>query len=208
VICLLLTIICWCSVIFFSKSSSSINPILGDFEKSIPLHKETISSVEFFYKLQIIFIQELALSLFHHFARPASTRFSASYLTLRCLNDSKGTLIRMFISEQWKSMIFSKSNDRVFVENQIRDKGFGENIIHCLKQFTEEYNRGWIRWTETVDEFTQETMKPVEGAVSVAVADNILRRQRSRWQSRVWETDRERRKEYVLALNRDKDVVR
>lgn len=43
------------------------------------------------------------------------------------------------------------------------------------------------------------TNKPVEGAGSVAIADNITRQQRSRRQSRVRE-NRERRKEYALAL--------
>lgn len=138
-ICLLLTVTA-CAVL-----SSSRNPLVTSTQCWEILRKAYPSAKrqsQCFYKLQIIFIQELALSLLHHFTRPASTRFSASYLTLRCLNYSKGTIIRMFISEQWKSMIFSKSNDGVFVENQIIDKGFGENIIHCLKPFTEEYNRG------------------------------------------------------------------
>jgi hypothetical protein len=39
----------------------------------------------------------------------------------------------MFTSQYWKSNTFSKSNDGIFVENQITYKGFWKNIILCLR---------------------------------------------------------------------------
>jgi hypothetical protein len=114
-----------------------IGLMLEDFEKNIPLHKETIATGKRI--TTYIYSRTGLMSLLHYFTkggdliRSAATRFATSYLTLRCLHDNKGALIRMFTSQQWKSSAFSKSNDGVFVENQITDKGFWKNIIICLR---------------------------------------------------------------------------
>jgi len=72
-------------------------------------------------KSQLTSIQELVL--FHcctnilkgtDLIRPALTRFATSYLTLGCLNDNKGSLIRMFTYEEWQSSQFVKTRDEGF----------------------------------------------------------------------------------------------
>jgi len=61
------------------------------------------------------------------------TRFATSYLTLGCLHENKGALIRMFTSNEWKSSKFAKINDGKIVEDVVLDKEFWKNIITCLK---------------------------------------------------------------------------
>nr|KYP48416.1 hypothetical protein KK1_029878 [Cajanus cajan] len=56
-----------------------------------------------------------------------------SYLTLGCLHENKGALIRMFTSNEWKSSRYAKTKDGKTVENVVLDKGFWGNIIICLK---------------------------------------------------------------------------
>ena len=65
--------------------------------------------------------------------RPALTRFATSYLSLGCLNDNKGSLIRMFTSEEWQSSQFVKTRNGGFVESLILDKKFWKNILNCLR---------------------------------------------------------------------------
>jgi len=65
--------------------------MLEDFEKKISLHHDTITH---------------GISLLHEYTkgtnliRPTITCFVTSYLTLGCLNDNKGSLIRMFTSQE------------------------------------------------------------------------------------------------------------
>jgi hypothetical protein len=76
-----------------------INLMLEDFEKNIPLHKETIATGKRI--TTYIYLRTDLLSLLYHFTkggdliRPAATRFATSYLTLGCLHDNKRALIRM-----------------------------------------------------------------------------------------------------------------
>jgi len=114
-----------------------IDLMLEDFEKKIPLHHDTIANGK---KITTyIYSRTGLISLLHKYAkgtdliRPALTRFATSYLTLGCLNDNKGSLIRMFTSEEWQSSQFVKTRDGGFVESLILDKEFWKNILNCLR---------------------------------------------------------------------------
>jgi len=111
--------------------------MLEDFEKKIPLHHDTIGSGK---KITTyIYSRTSLISLLHKFTkgkdliRPANTRFATSYLTLGCLNENKGSLIRMFTSNEWQSSQLVKTRDGGLVENLILDKEFWKNILNCLR---------------------------------------------------------------------------
>ncbi|XP_027941001.1 uncharacterized protein LOC114194784 [Vigna unguiculata] len=91
-----------------------VDLMLEDYEKKIPIHEETIPKGR-------------------DLVRPGVTRFATSYLTLGCLHENKGALIRMFTSNEWKSSKFAKTNDGKIVEDVVLDKEFWKNIITCLK---------------------------------------------------------------------------
>ena len=57
--------------------------------------------------------------------RPNITHFATSYLTLGCLHENKGALIRMFTKNYWKSSRFAKTKDGKIVEDVVLDKDFG-----------------------------------------------------------------------------------
>ncbi|KAG6467383.1 hypothetical protein ZIOFF_074788 [Zingiber officinale] len=106
-------------------------------KRGIPIHKETIARGK---KITTYIYSRTALiSLLHHFTkekdliRLATTRFATSYLTLGCLNDNKGALIRMFTSKEWKSSQFAKTKDGKVIENVVMDKDFWKSIITCLR---------------------------------------------------------------------------
>ncbi|XLU77460.1 hypothetical protein S245_000881 [Arachis hypogaea] len=62
------------------------------------------------------------------------TRFATSYLTLGSLNEKKNLIIRMFISDEWKTSKCSKTRDeKKNIENIVLDKTFWKNIIHYLR---------------------------------------------------------------------------
>lgn len=114
-----------------------IDLMLEDFEKKLNVHKETIPKGRRI--TTYIYSRTALICLLHHFTkgkdliRPAMTRFATSYLTLGCLNDNKGALMRMFISNEWKSSRFAKTKDGKHVENMIMDSRFWKNIVVCLK---------------------------------------------------------------------------
>ena len=111
--------------------------MLKDFENKIPLHHETIANGK---KIKTyIYSRSDLISLLHKYTtgtdliRATNTRFVTSYLTLGCLNENKGSLIRMFTSKEWQTSPFVKTKDGQFVENLILDKGFWKNISNCLR---------------------------------------------------------------------------
>ena len=114
-----------------------IDLMLEDFEKKIPLHHDTIANGK---KITTyIYSRTGLISLLHKYSegkdliRPANTRFATSYLTLGCLNDNRGSLIKMFTSSEWQSSQFAKTRDGGLVENLIMDKGFWKSILNCLR---------------------------------------------------------------------------
>jgi len=111
--------------------------MLEDFEKKIPLHHDRIANGK---KIRTYIYSRIGLiSLSHKYSegkdliRPANTRFATSYLVLGCLNDNRGSLIKMFTSSEWQSSQFAKTRDGGLVENLILDKGFWKNILNCLR---------------------------------------------------------------------------
>jgi len=89
-----------------------IDLMLEDFEKKkkfivIPFRK--VRSSPNIYTL---------ISLLQHFTkrkdfvRPTVTRFATFYLTLGCLNENKGALVRMFTSNEWIYSKFAKTEGR------------------------------------------------------------------------------------------------
>lgn len=102
-----------------------IDLMLEDFEKKTTNHRDTITNGK---KLtQYIYSKSSLISLLQHFTkgkylvRSAVTWFATSYLTLGCLMENKGVLIRIFTSNEWTLSKF------------VIDKEFWKNIIICLK---------------------------------------------------------------------------
>ncbi|KAK2431194.1 hypothetical protein QL285_029453 [Trifolium repens] len=114
-----------------------IDLMLEDFEKKTTIHRETIARGK--KVTQYIYSKTSLISLLQihtkgkDLVRPAVTRFATSYLTLACLMENKGALIRMFTSNQWTSSKFSKTVDGKQIEEVVMDKGFWKDIIICLK---------------------------------------------------------------------------
>ena len=65
--------------------------------------------------------------------RSGVTHFATSYLTLGCLHENIGALIRMFTSNEWKSNMFAEPTDAKIAEDVVLDKDFWKNIITCMK---------------------------------------------------------------------------
>ncbi|KAF1893107.1 hypothetical protein Lal_00015309 [Lupinus albus] len=96
-----------------------IDLMLEDFEKKIPIHKETIEHGLLLYPYCIIILRGQI---------QPHTRFATSYLTLGCLVDNKQVLIRMFTSTEWTSSQCAKTKDGRFVENVVIDRVLEQ---HC-----------------------------------------------------------------------------
>ncbi|VFQ89725.1 unnamed protein product, partial [Cuscuta campestris] len=114
-----------------------IDLMLEDFEKKIPIHGVTIPNGR---KITTyIYSRPSLIPLLHHFTdgkdlvRPGMTRFATAYLTLGCLYENNGGLIRMFTSEEWKTNKHSKIKDGKDVEEIVLDKEFWKSIVICLK---------------------------------------------------------------------------
>jgi len=123
--------------LYWNPCAARIDLMLEDFEKKIPLHHDTIANGK---KITTyIYLRIGLISLLHKYSegkdliRAANTRFATSYLTLGCLNDNRGSLIKMFKSSEWQSNQFAKTRDGGLVENFILDKGFWKNILNCLR---------------------------------------------------------------------------
>ncbi|XLS90752.1 hypothetical protein HN51_066760 [Arachis hypogaea] len=114
-----------------------IDLMLEDLEKKVTLHKDTI------YKgrkiTTYIYARTALIALLHihtkgkDLVRPGMTRFATSYLTLGCLNDNKGSLIRMFLSDQWTSSKFAKTKDGKIIASVVLDKVFWKEVVICLR---------------------------------------------------------------------------
>jgi hypothetical protein len=111
--------------------------MLEDFEKKIPLHKETISKGK---KItSYIYGRTSLISMMHKFTNnvdlilPSLTRFATSYLTLGCLNDHQQELVNMFKSNEWKTSKLSKTKDGIIVKNIVLSKLFWKNVLTCLR---------------------------------------------------------------------------
>ncbi|GAU26503.1 hypothetical protein TSUD_361360 [Trifolium subterraneum] len=111
--------------------------MLEDFEKKIPLHKETIAKGK---KITTyIYGRTSLISMLHKFTknvdliRPSLTRFATSYMTLGCLNDHQQELINMFKSNEWKTSKLAKTKDEINVQKIVSNKLFWKNFLTCLR---------------------------------------------------------------------------
>ncbi|KAF7835811.1 hypothetical protein G2W53_010670 [Senna tora] len=81
-----------------------IDLMLEDFEKHIPMHKDTISTgrriTTYIYGRTMLISMLKNFTKGRDFIRPVVTRFATSYLTLACLNEHKGALMTMFCSKE------------------------------------------------------------------------------------------------------------
>lgn len=60
------------------------------------------------------------------------TWFTTSYLTLSCLMEKEGALIRMPIANEWTSSKFAKSTEGKHIEEVVMDNKIWKNIFICL----------------------------------------------------------------------------
>ncbi|XP_072064179.1 uncharacterized protein [Arachis hypogaea] len=105
-----------------------IDLMLEDLEKKATLYKDTI------YRdrkiTTYIYARTALISLLHihtkrkDLVRAAMTHFATSYLTLECLNNNKGSVIRMFLSDQWTSSKFAKIKYGKIIASVVLDKMF------------------------------------------------------------------------------------
>jgi hypothetical protein len=114
-----------------------IDLMLEDFEKKIPLHKETIAKGKNI--TTYIYGRTSLICMLHKFTknvdliRPSLTRFATSYLTLGCLNQHQQELIDMFKSNEWKTSKLAKSKDGTIVQKIVLSKLFWKNVLTCLR---------------------------------------------------------------------------
>lgn len=107
--------------------------MLGDLEKKILVHEETIPMGK---KITtFIYSKTSLISILHHhiknkdLVRSGATRFATSYLTLGCLYENKKALIRMFTSKEWKSRKCEKLRDGKAIEDVVLDNFFGRILL-------------------------------------------------------------------------------
>jgi hypothetical protein len=151
--------------------------VLEDFEKKTTIQRETISRDK--KVAQYIYSKSSLISLLQHFtkgkdlARPAVTRLATSYLTLACLMENKGALIRMFISNQWTSSKFAKIVDGKQIEEVVMDS-YCYLLERCRpinQSSSDRKNQLWDlslrQWTKPKRKFKLMPIQFKEGSLSV-----------------------------------------
>jgi hypothetical protein len=126
------------STLFWTPCAAHcIDLMLEDFEKKIPLHKDTIAKGK---KITTyIYGRTSLICMLHKFTknvdliRPSLTRFATSYLTLGCLNQHQNELINMFESNEWKTSKLAKSKDGIIVQKIVLSKLFWKDVLTCLR---------------------------------------------------------------------------
>jgi hypothetical protein len=126
------------STLFWTPCAAHcIDLMLEDFEKKIPLHKDTIAKGK---KITTyIYGRTSLICMLHKFTknvdliRPSLTRFATSYLTLGCLNQHQNELINMFKSNEWKTSKLAKSKDGIIVQKIVLSKLFWKDVLTCLR---------------------------------------------------------------------------
>lgn len=114
-----------------------IDLMLEDFEKKVPIHKETIPKGRMITRY-IYARTSLIVLLQEHtdkkdLVRPGMTRFATSYITLGCLYEHKNSLKRMFASKEWHNTTYSKSREGKHVEELVGNNQFWKEVYICLR---------------------------------------------------------------------------
>ncbi|CAO2826127.1 unnamed protein product [Amaranthus hypochondriacus] len=115
-----------------------IDLMLEDMDKHISIHTSTIRKVRqittYIYSRTLLLTWMREFTKGRELIRPAITRFATSYLTLRCLNEHKGSLLALFASSKWKSSKFASSVEGKRVQRIVLDtRGFWQGVVTCLK---------------------------------------------------------------------------
>ncbi|XLU47863.1 hypothetical protein S245_042677, partial [Arachis hypogaea] len=106
-------------------------------KKKVTLHMDTI------YKgrkiTTYIYARTALIAILHihtkgkDLVRPGMIHFTTSYLNLGYLNDNKGSLIKMFLSDQWTSSKFAKTKEEKIIASVVLDKVFWKEVVICLR---------------------------------------------------------------------------
>jgi uncharacterized protein DUF659 len=115
-----------------------IDLMLEDLDKKIKVHSLTIAKARkittYIYSRTLLLTWMREFTKGKELIRPAVTRFATSYLTLRCLNEHKGSLLALFVSNKWKSSKFASSVEGRRVQRIVLDtRGFWQSVVTCLK---------------------------------------------------------------------------
>ncbi|XP_021731503.1 uncharacterized protein LOC110698392 [Chenopodium quinoa] len=116
--------------LFWTPCAANCNDImLENFDKKIKVHSVTIGKDR---KITTyIYSRTILLTWMKEFTKDGElkvhnvTRFATSYLTLKCLNEHKGSLLALLSSNKWISSKFSKSAEGKKVQRIVLDtRGF------------------------------------------------------------------------------------
>ncbi|CAO2821035.1 unnamed protein product [Amaranthus hypochondriacus] len=115
-----------------------IDLMLEDMDKHIIIHTSTIRKASqittYLYSRTLLLTWMREFTKGRELIRPAITRFATPYLTLRCLNKHKGSLLALFASNKWKSSKFASSVEEKRVQRIVLDtRGFWQGVVTCLK---------------------------------------------------------------------------
>lgn len=114
-----------------------IDSMLEDFEEQIGIHKQTIAQGK--KTTTFLYLRISLISIWHVFAkgkdsvRLTMTFFATSYLTLDCLNKNKEALMKIFLSDEWKTTRIAKTTDGKFIANVVLDREFYRKVVICLR---------------------------------------------------------------------------
>lgn len=90
-----------------------IDLMLEDFDKKLKVHSMTITKAKkitnYIYSRTLLLTWMREFTKGRELIRPGVMRFATSCLTLRCLNEQKGSLLNMFASPKWKSSKLASS---------------------------------------------------------------------------------------------------
>lgn len=115
-----------------------IDLMLEDLEKKIKVHNVTIAKARkittYIYSRTLLLTWMRESTKGRELIRPGVTRFATSYLTLRCLNEHKGSLLALFASNKWKSSKFATTVEGKKIQRIVLDtRGFWQSVLTCLK---------------------------------------------------------------------------
>jgi hypothetical protein len=103
----------------------------------IPIHKATLMEcqriVSFIYSEDSLRTLLLLFTKGIYIWKVGITIHDSVYLTLCCLHENKGALIRMFKSKEWKSSEFAKTMNGKYIEDAVLHKRFWKNVMICYK---------------------------------------------------------------------------
>uniref|UniRef100_A0A803KPS5 DUF659 domain-containing protein n=1 Tax=Chenopodium quinoa TaxID=63459 RepID=A0A803KPS5_CHEQI len=150
-----------------------IDLMLEDFDKKIKVHSVTIAKARkittYIYSRTILLTWMKEFTKDRELIRPGVTRFATSYLTLRCLNEHKGSLLALFSSNKWISTLPLVKVLRIVDSDENPAMGFiYELMAQAKNQIKENFNnveRNYKPILDIVDErWENQLHKPLHAA--------------------------------------------